>query len=457
METIQLQLDEVRITNQYVGMEQAFECLKKIFLARISGDLHSSADELLKSNPFPAHDLHKSEVLFQLFDQHQLNDREKLLLLLCISTHYIPDFLNAMMLAPPNESIPSKLFGMSRSSINEFYIPTVETGLMILAGLSVGNRHGAMRLFVNQSKLIKNHLLRVVQAGVQDSFTSLRIMPDEKLLQMLLTGEKEDPHFSGSFPATLLETDYSWEELVLPYDTRQQINEVKDWVEFEKLQHGAQQVNHKFKMGCKCLFHGPPGTGKSLTASLLGKYTEKKVYRIDLSAVVSKYIGETEKNLAYIFDQAQDGNWILFFDEADALFGKRGNTKSAHDRYANQEVSYLLQRFETYEGLCILASNLIDNIDPAFYRRFHSIVHFTKPGADERNVLWNNYLPDGYEWEEGIKIDEVAQSVDITGAGIYNVMRRAFMKAVLRNDTTIQGQDLLESVRLEKKKEGKII
>jgi len=457
MESIQLQPTEETKTCSSHGMEQAFECLKNVLFARMRGDLHSSANDLLINNRFPANTAYKQEALFQVFEQYKLNDQEKLILLLSLSSSYIPGFLNALTLIPAEGKPVPKLFAMSRSSINENFIPTVETGLVMLAGDNIPNRHCSMQLFVNQATLLRNHLVRVVQAGTQDPFTSLRLMPDEKLLQLLVTGEKEDPHFSGSFPATLLETDFTWDELVLTYDTYQQIKEVKEWVEFEKIQKAGKPGNHKFKLGCKCLFHGPPGTGKSLTASLLGKYTGKKVYRIDLSAVVSKYIGETEKNLSYIFDQAQHGNWILFFDEADALFGKRGNTNNAHDRYANQEVSYLLQRFEAYEGLTILASNLIDNIDRAFYRRFHSIVQFTNPGADERAILWSNYLPGGYQLEDGVDVDEIAQSIDINGAGIYNVMRRAYMKAVLRKETIIMGQDLLESVRMEKRKEGKII
>src|ERR1044071_9620636 len=120
------------------------------------------------------------------------------------------------------------------------------------------------------------------------------------------------------------------------------------------------------KRGYKALFYGPSGTGKTLTATLLGKQFDRDVYRVDLSQVVSKYIGETEKNLEKIFTRAENRNWILFFDEADALFGKRSNVQSAHDKYANQEVSYLLQRVEDYNGLLILASNFKNNIDEAF-------------------------------------------------------------------------------------------
>src|SRR5690606_1665724 len=147
-------------------------------------------------------------------------------------------------------------------------------------------------------------------------------------------------------------------------------------------------MEKRLNPGFRVLFHGPPGTGKTLTASLLGKYTGKEVYKIDLSMVVSKFIGETEKNLANLFDKAENKDWILFFDEADALFGKRTNVRDAHDKYANQEVSFLLQRTETYAGLVILATNFKNNIDDAFARRFQSHIYFPSPAFGERLKIW---------------------------------------------------------------------
>ena len=140
------------------------------------------------------------------------------------------------------------------------------------------------------------------------------------------------------------------------------------------------QLNRYVSGGYRVLFHGPPGTGKSMTVRLLGKNSGRDVFRVDLSQVVSKYIGETEKNLSRIFDKAELRDWILFFDEADALFGKRTDIKDAHDRFANQEISFLLQRIEDFSGLVILATNLKSNLDEAFLRRFQSVVYFNVPG-----------------------------------------------------------------------------
>jgi SpoVK/Ycf46/Vps4 family AAA+-type ATPase len=147
------------------------------------------------------------------------------------------------------------------------------------------------------------------------------------------------------------------------------------------LQHNASAITAELHSPSttknkRVLFIGDPGTGKKTMASLIAQRSNKEIYRIDLSMVVSKYIGETEKNIRKIFDAAQDKNWILFFDEADALFGKRTNPRDAHDRYANQEVAYLMQQIEEYNGIVILATNMKNNIDDAFIRRFNSIVRF---------------------------------------------------------------------------------
>ena len=184
-------------------------------------------------------------------------------------------------------------------------------------------------------------------------------------------------HFNADFPIQQVETTYEWDDLILPEQTMTQINELLAWLKQRKTLLDKWDMNKKLKLGHRVLFHGPPGTGKTLTAGLLGKYTGRDVYKIDLSAIVSRFIGETEKNLANLFAKAKNKDWILLFDEADALFGKRTTVQDSHDRFANQEVSYLLQRIEDYHGVVILASNSTVNIDDVFIRRFHASVHFS--------------------------------------------------------------------------------
>ena len=185
---------------------------------------------------------------------------------------------------------------------------------------------------------------------------------------------------------------------------------------------------------------------------------EYDVYRIDLSLVVSKFIGETEKNLSRLFVRAEHKNWILFFDEADALFGKRTNVRDAHDKYANQEISYLLQKIENYNGLLILASNFKANIDTAFSRRFQSIIHFAMPGPAERLKLWKGILTTELMEDES-QLEAIATSYELSGASILNVAQACFLQNMNQDGTIdpISKSDLEVAIAREFTKEGKIL
>lgn len=205
-------------------------------------------------------------------------------------------------------------------------------------------------------------------------------------------------------------------------------------------------LSKSVKGGYRALFYGSSGTGKTFSAGLIGKTTGKDVYKIDLSQVVSKWVGETEKNLAKIFDIAENKDWILFFDEADALFGKRTETKSAQDRYANQEVAYLLQRIENYSGTVILASNKKGNMDEAFERRFQSIINFPVPDRQQRLILWKQYFNGQLQVSEDINFKEIADKIEISGGNIINVLKYAVIKAAERDKKLIIKQDLVEGI-----------
>lgn len=199
------------------------------------------------------------------------------------------------------------------------------------------------------------------------------------------------------------------------------------------------------------------GTGKTLAATLLGKQTDKDVFRIDLSRVISKYIGETEKNLSGLFDRAEDKNWILFFDEADALFGKRTDIRDAHDKYANQEVAYLLQRIESFNGVVILATNQRGSIDDAFIRRFQGIIHFPMPGVSERASIWAKTLPGNLEKSKEIDWLQVASRFELSGAGIVNVLHFCALECAAENTSILSLKKLENAVLREYIKEGRVV
>src|SRR5262249_21557359 len=261
--------------------------------------------------------------------------------------------------------------------------------------------------------------------------------------------------FGVNFPARYIETQLDWDDLVLHPGTHKQIEDIATWI-----RHGETLMNDwgmaaKLRPGYRSLFYGPPGTGKTMTACLLGKSTGREVYKVDLSLVISKYIGETEKNLAKVFDQAQHKGWILFFDEADALFGKRSETKDARDRYANQEVSFLLQRIEVFDGIAILASNRRENLDEAFTRCFESVIYFPLPRPEERLRLWQQGFSSKAEFAQDLDLEKIAKDHALSGGAIMNVIRYASLQALERGSTVIRLDDVWQGIRKEYAKEGK--
>ena len=187
----------------------------------------------------------------------------------------------------------------------------------------------------------------------------------------------------------------------------------------------------------------------------IGKSENLDVYRVDLSSVVSKFIGETEKNLANIFKIAENKRWILFFDEADALFSKRMNTQSSNDMFANQQVSYLLQRIEDFNGVAILASNFKDNIDDAFLRRFQSIIYFPKPDQSMMVKLWEKYF--SMYNIENIDFDKIANNFQISGGSILNVLRYCVIQTAKSKNGRVLEKDIIDAIKNEYDKEGQTI
>jgi SpoVK/Ycf46/Vps4 family AAA+-type ATPase len=285
-------------------------------------------------------------------------------------------------------------------------------------------------------------------------FNAALQLSDEFLSQVTL-GTQHRPQFSHNFPAKLLTTPMQWQELILPQEVMHQVEEIRAWIEHHHVLLTDWELAGKIQPGFRSLFYGPPGTGKTLTASLLGKVTGLPVYRVDLAMVVSKYIGETEKNLAKVFAQAEQNEWILFFDEADALFGKRSETKSSHDRHANQEVAFLLQRIESFPGVVLLATNLKSNIDAAFARRFQSMVRFAMPGAKEREQLWRNAFASAGRVADDVCFKSIAREHELAGGAIINILRHASLAAMRKGNEQVEMQDLQQGIRREFHKLGK--
>jgi len=257
--------------------------------------------------------------------------------------------------------------------------------------------------------------------------------------------------------ATKVKPRYAWGDLVLPDDKLDPLRELCDqarnaWQVYERWGFGRKLPRGR---GLSALFSGPPGTGKTMAAEVLAAELQLDLYKVDLATVVSKYIGETEKNLSRIFAEAEDGNSILFFDEADALFGKRTEVSDAHDRYANIETSYLLQRMEEYAGMVILASNLRENMDEAFLRRIRFVVDFPFPDAASRLRIWKGHFPAEAPMDDTVDYGLLAERVQVAGGNIKNIaLHAAFLAAA--EGSAIGFEHVLKGARREFEKIGKL-
>ncbi|VAW96004.1 Cell division protein FtsH [hydrothermal vent metagenome] len=377
-------------------------------------------------------------------------------MLLVLVPYIKPDLFDEVIQSVmPGAGDYPQLGGM-RGSQHRGFLPTAETALFLLAGENIAQRQFWQKQLTAEHPLVKNGTVYLDSTINNEPPMSGRLLLDLEIAELLITGNINAPRMSLQFPAQLLHSQLEWHDLVLPSQTMAQVKELEQWVANVDILMQQWGMKTKLRPGLRVLFYGSPGTGKTFTATLLGKITGHEVYKVDLSMVVSKYIGETEKNLATLFDKAEHKNWILFFDEADALFGKRTQVRDAHDRYANQEVSFLLQRIETYDGLIILASNLANNVDEAFARRFEQVVHFPKPRKGERLRLWKNSIPEKVILEAGLELTELANRYEVSGGTIMNVVRHVCMQAISRSEDVLRMEDFKEGLRREYAKENRV-
>ncbi len=436
-------------------LEQELTWLAQLLDARFKSYFDKEATSLdVFSMPPP--DLSTSDSPYaRCVYEYQLNFAERVALILSLTPHIRPQLLDVFFYKNKTFDRRFSEFGGLYNEPNGDFIPTGETLLFLLAANELETRFTLQALFDHNHAFARHHILSLLSNSKDESSLKTPLRLSEEYLTLFTTGQTHQPDFNTNFPARLIETQLNWDDLVLHPGTRKQIEEIETWI-----RHGATLMNDwgmapKLRPGFRSLFYGPPGTGKTMTACLLGKATGHAVYKIDLSLVVSKYIGETEKNLAKIFDQAEHRDWILFFDEADALFGKRGETKDAHDRYANQETAFLLQRIETFDGIAILASNLRDNLDEAFARRFESIIYFPLPRPEERLQLWHNGFSQKAKLDNAIDLETIARDHGFSGSSIMNAIRYASLESLRRGSETISLDEVQQGIRREYAKERK--
>ena len=437
-------------------LDAAFSSLKEVLQTRLRAHFEENTEPFWYEKA-SLQAIRHSQSFSYLFKKYAPTDPELIILLLALAPHFDPTLLSDLTqrYLPDGGEFPA--LGGVKGHAHRGILPTGETALFLLGGLDFEKRNKVHEYLAPDGPLATHGLLYVEAVPEGEPRMSGKLIVNEEVVEWLALRRISRPRFSPEFGAEYLSTEQTWDDLVLNAHTHHQILELQLWLKHNDTLLYDWGMYRKIKPGYRALFHGPPGTGKTLTATLIGKHTGREVFRIDLSKVVSKYIGETEKNLSKVFDKAQHKDWILFFDEAEAVLGKRTGVKDAHDKYANQEVAYLLQRIESYPGLIVLATNLRSNIDEAFTRRFHSIIYFPKPSAEERELLWRKSFPAQVGFDSTLDLAQIARQYDLTGANIINIVQRVCLELLSRAEWLLSPELLLDHIQKEYLKEGRMM
>lgn len=391
---------------------------------------------------------------YRFLSDYQLDFVERVVLLMSMVPLLAPQTYDCFFIQNTSIGRPFSEFGGIEDKVHRGFIPTGETVNFVVNGSNISKRMELLRVFSEDHFFSKNQVLHLKNDQYSTSFWSNRLVINEDFFYHLISGDIIKPKFSAEFPAKELTTNLNFDDLIVSKQLKDELSYILTWIRHKEEIKATESLRRNFSAGYKALFYGPPGTGKSLTAALLGKLTSHPVYRIDLSRIVSKYIGETEKNLSRLLDSAENKNWILFFDEADALFSKRTEINDSKDKYANQGTAYLLQRLEEFDGLVILATNLRPNIDRAFVRRFQSILYFNLPTLDERVQLWKNAL-ENMRVAPDINLQRLSEKYEVSGAAISNVIQFAWLNSKKNQQELIHSLDLEAGLLREMSKEGK--
>jgi AAA+ superfamily predicted ATPase len=439
------------------ALERELAWLAELLQARLA--LHFGQPSQIKDlQQLPPPTPEPGSQLAALVEGLSLDWRARVLLALALAPHARPQLLDLLFVRNSNLDRGFAEFGGWKGKSHGGFLPTAETAAFLIAGEDLAERFALRALLDDSHPLLRQGVLRLDHEGGSEPLWSAALCVAPEYVERLSTGSAHKPDYNLSFPAKLLQTRLGWDDLVLAPEVLAEIRVLQTWLrEGPRLMDGWG-LGRSLKPGYRSLFTGPPGTGKTLTATLLGQLVGVDVYRIDLSMLVSKYIGETEKNLAQVFDQASTRNWILFFDEADALFGKRSATSNSNDRYANQEISYLLQRVEDFPGTVILASNLKGNIDEAFARRFQSQIEFPMPDAEQRLRLWRGLLRPPCQLATAVDeraLRRLAEQHELSGGAIANVVRHAALLTLGEGREAIGLRELQRGVVKELQKEGR--
>ncbi|WP_299460157.1 ATP-binding protein [uncultured Microscilla sp.] len=372
---------------------------------------------------------------------------EQIILLLSLAPHLTPELFEGFRIKDAYGREVLQFGGVKLTKNFKGFLPTGHTAQFLLAGQNLTRRFIVQKILAQAHYFSQKGVLSLGKVSYGEPPLAGQLILSEQYLHLLTTGKPFQPQYSVDFPATLLTTDKTWDDLILRESLQKKVFTVKQWV--THYNEVKAILGNKVMKGFRLMMYGSSGTGKTLTAMLLAKHAQKPLYRININQIVDKYVGETNKKLEQVFRQASNKDWILFFDEGDSLFGKRSEGGgSSNERYANQEVNYLLTKMEEYEGMIFLSTNKDEAIDDAFKRRFESRLWFREPDDETRILLWKHFFTKGgLELSPGILLREIATHHDYrvyNAAWIEKFHRFCVLQTVAKGDQYIALEEMLE-------------
>ncbi|BDD01319.1 ATP-binding protein [Persicobacter psychrovividus] len=398
----------------------------------------SHAAELSNLSMTEAPEIRGQGVYAHFVSEHLLSDAERLVLILALAPHLQPKLLETYGV----DAVQRQLFKLVQSATKNVFLPTGETAIHLIAGSDLSKRLEVYRYFDADHVFSRKGVL-TLQKNEGSSSMDAELLINADYVDAFLFNSYRKPKYSKEFPAHLLQTQMEWEDLVLNPITQEKIQEMKDAIHFYQTLAQEWGLGKHLKKGYRAVFYGPSGTGKSLTASLLGKSMGRDVYRVDLSAIISKYIGETEENIARLLRKSEDKGYILFFDEGDALFGSRAkDAQNSNDQHHNQLIGYLLQAIENFDGIIILATNLKANLDEAFSRRFQSSIYFGVPKPEQGLQLWKSLWPEKLKMGPTLNFQSLVVAKPFTAAMIVQIIQTLALQAIRKQEFTVGMADI---------------
>lgn len=394
----------------------------------------------------------------KLLDKYEPNISERLAILLGLIPHIQPQILDIFFTKNAQFDRGFSEFGGKHQQQFGGFIPTGETLLFLLGGNQTGLRAGALQLFQSDHFFAKDQLLTLSGSAESDYPLKSRLVLSTEWVNILLLGEEVMPAFTPKFPLREVERELEETDLVLEAETRRQIDEIRLWIEHRNTLREDWGMKGVIKTAYSVLFHGMNGSGKKTAAVLLGKLTGQKVYEVEPSLLHSSHIDESVARIASLFRSASLQNGILYFDEADALFGKRTNLQTKNTEPSNQQLgALLLTHLEGFAGVVIFAAESIEDLDERVLRRFHKLIKFAMLSVSQRLQLWQQNIPEKATLAEDVNLAKLAQDFELNAGSIVNVISDAALQALASGTDEITLMSLRRGIRKELVKMGKIV